>query len=269
MNIILAFLKFTIGVAAGSAALVADGFNSAGDIIATVVAFVGYTYARKPPDDDHHFGHQNAENVAGLMVGGMLLATGLFIAIQGGLALMSGKTEAPQRYALWVACVTIVVKELLYRYTVRVGREIASHSLLASARDHRADVFVGMTVFAGILSARLSLAWLDPAAAILVGLYIAWFAAEPIQTNIAILMDQAPKGMRRKIADLVLNEAQVRAVDNVRVHPLGAEFIVDLEISVSGELSLADSHEIAHAVADKVCENFAHVEEVKVHVNPA
>ena len=82
-------------------------------------------------------------------------------------------------------------------------------------------------------------------------------------------MDQAPEGLRDKIAELVRHEPSVLAVENIRVHPLGAEFIVDLEISVSGELSLADSHEIAHAVADKVCASFAHVEEVKVHVNPA
>ena len=269
MNIILAILKLTVGVVAGSAALLADGFNSAGDIIATLVAFAGYSYARKPPDEDHHFGHRNAENVAGLVIGGMLLATGIFIAIQGVVALIEGQSEAPGKMALWAACFTIVVKELLYRYTVRVGRELSSHSLLASARDHRADVFVGGTVFAGILSARLSLPWLDPATAILVGLYIAWFACEPIQVNIAILMDQAPEGLRDKIAELVRHEPSVLAVENIRVHPLGAEFIVDLEISVSGELSLADSHEIAHAVADKVCASFAHVEEVKVHVNPA
>lgn len=269
MNLILAILKLSVGVLSGSAALLADGFNSAGDIIATVVAFAGYRYARKPPDDDHHFGHRNAENVAGLVVGGMLLATGIFIAIQGGLALIARRSEAPDRMALWAACFTIVVKELLYRYTLRVGREISSHSLLASARDHRADVIVAFTVFAGIFAARLSVPWLDPATAMLVGLYITYFACEPIKVNIAILMDQAPEGLREEIAELVLRESSVLAVDQVRVHPLGAEFIVDMEISVSGALSLSDSHEIAHEVADKVCASFAHVEEVKVHVNPA
>ena len=204
VNVALTALKLTVGFMAASEALTADGFNSAGDIFATAIGLAGFLYSQKPPDEDHHFGHGNAENVAGLIIGCVLLATGTFILLRGVLALFEGRTEPPGEMALYAALVTMAAKECLYRYAVRVGRAFNSPSLLASARDHRADVVLSLTVAAGILFARLGTPSLDPIAAALVGVYVAYLAIEPIKTNIATLMDQAPVKVRSQVETTVM-----------------------------------------------------------------
>ncbi|MFQ5503594.1 MAG: cation diffusion facilitator family transporter [Planctomycetota bacterium] len=267
-NSMLAVAKFVVGYVAASEALTADGFNSAGDIFATVIAFVGYQYARKPADDDHHFGHGNAESVAGLIIGGVLFATGLFITIDGVLWLIRRPAYPPDLLALWVALGTVLVKELLYQYVNRVGRQLNSPSLLASARDHRADVLIALTVVAGIIGAQYEMPSLDPLAAVLVGIYIAWMALAPIFSNVAVLMDKAPRELGEEIRKVVLSDCEVSDVSNIRIHPLGSYFMVDLEIYLDGAMDLLSAHEVAHRVADLVAERVAHVQHVNVHVNP-
>ena len=264
----LAIAKLVVGFLAASEALTADGFNSAGDIVATAVGFAGYAYARRPPDDDHHYGHGNAESVAGLMIGGILLATGAFIAISGVLALVDGKIDTPGEGAIWVAGITAIIKEWLYRYTVRVGKQLNSPSLLASACDHRADVLIAITVLAAVLAARLGVPALDPIAAVVIGLYIVWFSIAPIRSNVGILMDEAPSGVREEVERIAVADAAVERVDQTRVHPLGSYYVVDLEISVDGALSLHQAHDIAHRVGDSVQAQVPNVTDVKVHVNP-
>jgi len=269
VNILLAIAKFVIGVMAGSAALIADGFNSAGDIIATSIGFVGYQYARKPPDEDHHYGHGNAESIAGLIIGVVLFATGLYISIDGILVFLEHEIHAPKQSALLVAAFTLVSKEILYRYTIKVGEQLNSPSLKASARDHRADVFVAFTVIVGIIAARTASPYLDPAAAVCVGLYIAAMAIEPIWHNVGILMDKAPVDIDRQVAALVKNYPPVLALDLVRVQQLGSYYIVDIEIAVESSLTVGEAHHIAHDVADHIQDNIDHVRDVRVHVNPA
>ena len=268
-NVLLAVAKFVVGVLAGSQALVADGFNSAGDIFATTVAYFGYQLAKVPPDENHHYGHGNAESIAGFVVGTVLLATGLYITLDGVLSLVAGKTDPPGLLAAWVAIGTAVVKEALYRYTVRVGTKLNSPALLASARDHRADVVAAFAVLGGVLAARFSAPWLDPLAAMLIGLYIAAMAIEPIRSNLGILMDEAPPELREKIRAVARADTDVRDATEIRVHPLGSYYVVDLEIYLDGSLSLEESHTIAHRVADRVKAEIEHVHDVKVHVNPS
>jgi cation diffusion facilitator family transporter len=268
VNVALAVLKLTIGTIAGSEALVADGFNSAGDVFATAIAFAGFVYASKPADEDHHYGHGNAESLAGLIVGLGLFATGAFIFLSCLWSLTHGVPPPPDQSALWAALATMVTKELLYRYAQRVGLAANSPSLLASARDHRADVLLAGTVALAILAARIGAPIFDPAGAAVVGVYIAVLGLQPIRTNVSTLMDRAPADLRQRVHDAARAETMVLDVEAVRIHPLGSYYMVDLEIGVDGKLSLEVAHTIAHRVGDLVRAAVPHVHDVKVHVNP-
>lgn len=268
-NLGLAVAKLVVGTIGGSAALVADGFNSAGDVFASGIGLLGYRLGQDPPDANHPYGHGNVESVAGLVIGIMLLATGVFISIDGVRVLLSGPREAPALMTLWVALGTAVVKEVLYRYTTIVGTRLNSPSLLASARDHRADVLIAITVAAGVAGARLAVPWLDPLAAVVVGGWIARIAVQPIRVNFGVLMDESPPGVTSAVRSAAASDPAVRRVDVARVHPLGSYYIVDLEIALDSELNLLEGHDIAHRVADRVRTGVPHVREVRVHVNPA
>lgn len=269
VNLGLAIAKLGVGTWAGSAALVADGFNSAGDVLATTIGLIGYRYAQRPADDTHPFGHGNAESVAALIIGGTLLATGVFISIDGFRALVDGPRAAPDALAVVVAIATAGVKEVLARYTIRVGTHLNSPSMLASAADHRADVVIAITVAVGIVAARSGWTWLDPLAAVLVGLWIVRLAVPPVVSSFDVLMDAAPPGVDAAVREVALRHPEVRRVDRARVHSLGAYYVVDLEISVEASLSLHAAHFIAHDVEEQVLANVAHVREVRIHVNPA
>ena len=267
-NLGLAGAKLSVGVVAGSQALIADGFNSAGDVLATSISIVGYRFAQAPADDNHHYGHGNADSVAGLAVGIILLITGLYICLDGARALAAGRPEAPGILAAWVALVNAGVKEALYRYTRAVGERLNSPSILASARDHRADVVSAITVLGGVMGARAGMPWLDPICAVGVGVYIAWLAWEPVRANLGVLMDEAPPEVAAAIYEAARGADEVRAVGAARVHPMGSYYMVDIEIFVDGDLPLRVAHDIAHAVEERVKARVEHVREVHVHVNP-
>lgn len=268
LNALLAAAKFAVGTFAGSTALVADGFNSAGDVLATGIGLLGYRLGQRSPDDNHPYGHGNAESIAGLTIGGILLATGIYIAIDGGRALTAGPTAPPEPIAAGMALLTAIIKELLYRYTHAVGLRLNSPALLASASDHRADVAIALTVAAGIAGAKFGAPWLDPLAAIVVGLWIVNLARDPIRRNFGVLMDESPAEMVVLVRDASATVEGVRRVDSVHIHPLGPYHIVDLEISADAEMTLREAHALAHRVEAHVRTVVPHVRKVSVHVNP-
>lgn len=270
VNVALAVMKFTVGTLAGSQALIADAFNSTGDVVATSVAWMAFRYAAKPPDADHHYGHANAEALAGLLIGATICATGIFICTDGVRALIAGHHKpAPETLALWGAGVTAVVKEALCRVSLTVGRRNNSPTLLASARDHRADVFASLVALLGILIARLGYPIFDPIAASVIGVYIFLLGFAPLRTNIAILMHESPKELDQLALDAASKVQGVVRVTQVRVQPLGGSHRMDMVLLVTGGLTVREAHEIAHRAEERVIAAVPNVLEVHVHVEPA
>lgn len=269
-NIGLAVLKFTVGTIAGSRALIADAFNSAGDIVATLVAWMAFRYGLKPPDDDHHYGHQNAEAMAGLLLGAMLCLTGTFICIEGVLGILDHELpEPPGVLALWAALATTVIKAILYRVSITVGRRTHSPTLLASARDHKADVVSGLVAFVGIYVARHGYEEFDAIAGILIGVYIFYLSFEPLRDNTGILMQAAPPELVQHVRSIAMEVAGVHDIHDVRVQPIGGKYRIDMSIAVEGTLSVDAAHTIAHEVEDYVRTKISSITEVHVHIEPA
>jgi len=267
VNAALAVMKFSVGTIAGSRALVDDAFNSTGDVVTTCIAYFAFRYGLKPPDADHHYGHGNAEALAGLLIGATICATGIFICADGVLGAFS-QHEAPQALALWGAGVTAVVKEFLCRISLRVGKRTNSPTLLASARDHRADVFAALIVFVGVALARLGWPMFDPIAGVAIGLYIFFLGHAPLHSNLAILMHQSPPELDRLAAHEAAKVPGVNRVGLVRVQPLGGSLRMDMVLLVDGGLTVAEAHEIAHEAEKTVMRAVQHVKEVHVHVEP-
>lgn len=268
-NIGLAVLKFTVGLMSGSRALLADAFNSAGDVVATFVAWIAFRIGQVPPDENHHYGHENAESLGGLVLGAMLCATGAFICLEGVRAWFErSHPQAPEAMALWAAAVTALVKEVLYRASIRVGRRTNSPTLLASARDHRADVVTSLVAFTGIVLARAGYPRFDDMAGGLIGLYIFWLGFAPVRENLRVLMAGAPPEMAERAAEHAGRAEGVQAVGRVQVLPMGGRFQVDLTIEVAGELSVTEGHQIAHRAEAEIRRGMPAVSAVRVHVEP-
>lgn len=268
-NIALALLKFTVGSIANSRALIADAFNSAGDVLATFVAWLAFRYGLKPPDEDHHYGHQNAEAMAGLLLGGMLCATGAFIAIDGVLGLQDKLApEGPGQIAMYAAAATAIVKEALFQVSIREGRRSNSPTLLASARDHRADVVSSLVALAGIFIARMGYPQFDAIAGILIGIYILYLSYEPVRDNTAILMQAAPPDIAPKAAQIAREIEGISDVNQVRVQPIGGSYRMDMSVQVNGKITVDEAHDLAHAAEAQILAQLSNVTEVYVHVEP-
>lgn len=269
INIGLAVMKFTVGMVAGSRALIADAFNSAGDVLATFVAWIAFRIGQAPPDDDHHYGHENAESLAGLVVGVMLCATGLFICLEGVRAWFEpGHGTVPETMALWAALLTAVIKEGLYRVSLRVGQATHSPTLLASARDHRADVVTSIVAAIGIGLARAGYPGFDDAAGGVIGVYIFWLGFLPTRTNLRVLMAGAPPEIGALATWHAARAEGVRAVERVQVLPMGGRYQVDIVIHVDAHLTVDAAHAIAHGAEDAIRAAMTNITAVRVHVEP-
>lgn len=270
INIFLATMKFIVGVFAGSQALIADGFNSAGDVLATGMSWVAFRIGLTPPDDNHPYGHGNAEVLAGLLIGAMLCTTGMFIGTQGILGLIApAALQVPRQEAMVAAVLTAVIKEGLYRASIRVGVATRSPTLLAAAQDHRADVICSLFVVVGVFIARHGAPWMDPATSILLGVYVTWLGLKPLRQNAAILMHEAPADLTNLARRLASETPGVVGVVRVRVMPVGSDHRVDLIISVSPSLSVQAAHDICDSLEKRLRVDIDSIREVDIHVEPA
>ena len=200
----------------------------------------------------------------------MLAATGVFICIDGVLGIIDQKaTETPGVLAIWAAGITAVVKLVLYRVSMREGLKTNSPTLLASARDHGADVVSGLVALIGIWIARNGYPAFDAIAGIVIGLYIFYLSFEPLRNNTDILMHAAPPELAGRARTIAAGVDGIRGINQVRVQPIGGRYRMDISVAVDGDLTVDAAHTLAHATEDELCAKMPEVFEVHVHVEPA
>lgn len=265
----LAALKLSVGAVAGSRALLADGVHGLSDVAMNLGAWIGWRLASQPRDRDHHYGHGNIEALTTVGVGLVVVTAGAGLA---WTALRGHSTVGPDALgaaAVAVEVVSMAIKVGLARVTGRRGRELGSPILVAISRDNAADVLTSAVVMLAIIGAILGARWLEPAAAVGIGVIIAWHGLHSAREGLDVLMDRAPDhALTAEITEVAARVAGVRSVDDVRVHPLGTHLRADLEIGVDGTIEVQQGHAIAHQVERAVTEACARVREVSVHVNP-
>lgn len=176
VNLALGAVKFGVGAAMGSMALVADGVHSLSDLVTDLVVWGGLRLSQRPADRSHAYGHGKFETVATALVALALFAAGGWIAAEAMLALMAGAVSIPGPLVASVAAVSVAAKEWLFRATRRVARQLRSSSLEANAWHHRSDALSSVAVLVGGLAATAGFVQGDQAAAIAVALLVGWAA---------------------------------------------------------------------------------------------
>lgn len=276
VNILLSFFKLAIGFFTGSLALIADGFHSLSDLASDLVVYVGLSFAEKPDDSDHHFGHGKFETFSAFIVGVLLAIAGVviakdsigtFISVYNGLIL-----SAPGIGALIVAIFSVVVKELLYRYTIKAGKKIDSPSVIANAWHHRSDSFSSIGVSLGIAGAIfIGGKWvlLDPLAGIIVGIILLREALIIIHTNVDQLLDASiGSESMLDIYETIKGIPECSEPHSIRTRTVGKRVVISLHIRVEDNLSIKQGHDIAHSIEDKLKSQFGESSIITVHVEP-
>lgn len=269
VNLLLMAFKLAAGVFGHSYAMIADGIHSASDGVATGTAYFGIKVARKPADPEHPYGHGAAEAIVAFFIGLLLFGTGAYL---GGTAvhlIAHGHESTPGNIALGAAIASIVIKEVLFQYTMRIGKRHKSPAVIASAWDHRSDALSSIGSLAGIIGARLGVPVLDPVAGMIIAGFIIWVSVRLLRSNIGLLMDESPPpAFLGMVRDLACRVEGVRGVDDVRVHRCGAACTLDIKIAVDGHLTVEEGHRIAGKLRFELSRQIAEVRDVMVHVNP-
>lgn len=276
VNIFLSIIKLIIGFFSGSLGLIADGFHSLSDLASDIVVFVGLSFAEKPDDKDHHFGHGKFETFAAFTVGVFLAVAAIGIgrdSVDTLISFSKGEViESPNLIALFAALLSIVVKELLFRYTKRAGDKIRSNSIIANAWHHRSDALSSIGVSLGIAGAIFlggSWAILDPIAGVVVGIILLREALKIAKTNISQLLESSlPQNETDKIFKILEGIENCFEPHNVRSRMVGKRVVISLHIRIPEAFTIKEGHKIAHNAEDLLKEHFGGDSIITVHMEP-
>lgn len=269
VNTVIGTLQIAVGLLAGSQAVVADGVHSFSDLIADFAVIFAGRYGSKDPDDDHPYGHRRAENAASLFLGLLLVAVGA-----GMLWSAIGKLEnvhqipAVGNMALAICGLTLIAKESLFRYMLKIATEARSSLLVANAWHARSDAASSLVAGIGVAGNLMGYRLLDPLAALIVGLVICRMGWQFAYEALHDLIDRAADlGETRLIEQTLLQTSGVQGVHGLRTRKMGDLLIVDVHLEVNGDATVREGHQIALDARNSVLAEHK-VLEVMTHVDP-
>jgi cation diffusion facilitator family transporter len=271
-NLSLAVIKVVTGVVGNSYALIADGIESTGDVVSSLVVWMGLRIASRPADDEHPYGHGKAESIAAAIAALGLLAAATIIAIQS-IYEIQHPHQAPAWYTLVVLVVVIVVKEFLARRVLNAADALESTSLKVDAWHHRSDALTSAAVALGIAVAL----WGGPGyesaddwAALVACAVIAINGLILLRFAVREIMDETvPAATQERIRGIAASVPGVQAIEKVRVRKSGVGLYMDIHVQVDGKMSVHEGHAIGHRVKDALVTSGQRIEDVVVHIEPA
>lgn len=271
INVLLAVAKVTIGVIGRSHALVADGVHSLSDLVSDVVVLYAARLGSRHADDRHPYGHARIETVATVVVGVLLISVAAGIAIDAMERLLSPERLLhPGAITLGVAVLSVLAKEALYHYTMRVADRIRSNLLKANAWHHRSDAISSLVVIIGIGGTLAGFEYLDAVASIIVALMIAKAGWDLTVQSVHELVDTGLDEERLvTIRDEILAIDGVSAMHQLRTRRMGADAFVDVHILIDDPtISVSEGHQLSETVRWTLIRNLDEVSDVTVHIDP-
>ena len=275
-NVALLTFKFIAGILGHSSAMIADAVHSLSDFITDVIVLAFVHVSAKPQDADHDYGHGKYETFATFIIGLALVAAATGIIVSGVTKLIDwagGKQlEAPGWLALAAALISILVKEVLFRYTAIRGKHLDSQALVANAWHHRSDALSSIGTAVGIGGAiLLGNRWtvLDPLASVVVGLMLVKVAVSLLRTSIGELTESSLSSeIEKEIEDIICSFSDVSEPHNLRTRRIGNRFAIEAHVRMDGNAPLTVAHDRASAIEQRLRERFGKQTHVTIHMEP-
>ncbi len=269
INAFLMVMKLSAGWFGKSEAVFADGLESMCDFFAITSAMVALRLGRKRFDQQHPYGHGKAESISAILVAFLILMTGFGIVWKAVNVVWTGNLEAPAAMAVIAAALTIVIKEGLCRYTLRVAGDLGSPSVVAVAKDHRKDAITSIATLIGVTGAFLGLKIMDPMAAALSAVFILRIGWQTLRPAMEDLMDASlPSELLTEMSQTAASVAGVAGIHEIRGRRSGQYVIVDLKLEMDPLMTVKQSHDIATDVKSKLFGQFPNIGDVMIHINP-
>ena len=275
-NLVLLTFKFVAGILAGSAAMVADAVHSLSDFLTDMIVLIFVRIGARPQDENHDYGHGKYETLATLLVALALVGAAIGIIATGALKIarwLQGETlPMPGMLALWAALLSILVKELLFRYTMAKGKAYDSPAVIANAWHHRSDALSSIGAAIGIGGAILlgeRWAVLDPLASIVVGAMLVKVAWDLLKASMGELTDSSlPDETEREIVGIICSFPEVCEPHNLRTRRIGNRIAIEAHVRLDGRMSLESAHDIVTAIEERIRARFGKATLVTIHMEP-
>jgi cation diffusion facilitator family transporter len=271
INLLLGAGKLTAGILGTSYALIADAIESLGDSVGSIVVWRGLQIASRPPDHNHPYGHGKAEPVAAALVSLLLFGAAVGIAVQA-VREIALPHRAPAPFTLLVLLGVVVVKEILFRFVLRVGHQVRSHAVHADAWHHRSDAITSGLAAVGITIAVVGGRGFETAdawAALLASTIIVSTAFRILRPAVRELMDHTASpelvASARRVAE---SERGVRRVEKLLIRKMGLYYVADMHLEVPPEMTVRQSHKLAHDVKGAIQRAHPEIVELTIHVEP-
>ena len=275
-NFLLVLLKFVAGFIGNSAAMIADAVHSLSDFVTDVIVIVFVRFAHKPKDELYAYGYGKYETLATAIIGVLLFIVGSGILWDGGWKIYhyfaDGTLPEPHIIAFYMALVSIVVKELLYRYTAAVGRAVKSQVVVANAWHHRSDAMSSIGTAVGIGGAIFfgdGFEILDPIAAIVVSVFIMKVAIQLIIPSLGELLEKSlPEDVQEQIRQIILSYPGVSEPHHLRTRRIGNTYAIDVHLRMDGDMPLRIAHDHVSAIERKIRAAFGMQTHISIHLEP-
>lgn len=267
LNLVVAFAKIALGYLTGAISVLSDGFHSLTDSASNVVALIGVSVARRPPDKDHPYGHRKYETMASVGILLFLLVVLVEVVTAAIDRLRSGAVPRVFPEGIGVMTVTLVVNVFVVAFESREGRRLKSEVLLADAKHTRSDVLTSITVIAALLGVWAGYPLLDPLAALLVAGFIGQACWEIAHDASSTLSDQIVIA-EDAVKTVVQSVPEVLGCHHIRTRGSADHVFLDLHIWLTGSTPLEVAHATSHVVKDKLMARFPQIVDVIIHIEP-
>ena len=268
-NIFLLIIKAIVGIISHSQAMIADAFNSAGDIFSSIMTFIGNKIASKPSDDDHDLGHGKAEYIYSLLISVVMFLMAFQVFKSSFISLIKQEKFIFSYFLVIVCLVTILVKFILFVYTNKLYKKYNNILLNANSKDHRNDCLITFINLIACLCSLVNIYFIDGIVGIFIGMWIFISAFKIFIDSYDVLMDKSiSKETKSKVLEIVKRHEEIVKTNHFNATPVGYQYQISLTIFVDGNWTTFASHDIANKLEKEIDEEIPEIYLTVIHVNP-
>ena len=268
-NILLMIIKGIVAFLTGSQAMIADAFNSAGDIFSSFMTYIGNKISSKPSDDDHNLGHGKAEYIYSMLISISMILMAIIILKDSFISLINGKTYDFSVWLIVVCIVTIIVKFCLYMYTNKIYKKYNNLLVKANSRDHFNDMIITSVNLISCVLSIYGIYFLDGVVGIIISCWIIYTSIKLFIESYNVLMDMSISDeTKSEVYEIIDRHKEIKRVIHFNSTPVGYKYQISFTIYVDGNMSTFDSHDIANKLEKEIIKEIDEIYLVIIHVNP-
>lgn len=272
-NLLLTIIKLFAGFFGKSIAMISDAVHSASDVLSTFAVIIGAKFSNKKADKEHPYGHEKIESVTSIILAVMLFISGISIGFCGINEILKSQFEPiapPSSIVIWFAILSIIVKEIMYKYTKKAANKINSSSLRADAWHHRSDALSSVGSLIGVTGAVLGFPILDPIASIAICLIIIKVSYNIAKTGFNQIIDTAASPeVENQIRSIIKNQSDILKIDSLKTRQFGNKIYVDIEVQIDKNKSFQDVHSLIHQLRLNIEQHNPSIKHCMIHANPS